>query len=174
MRHKAGITVGFGIATDDQYGLVKGGNVPGQTSGTAIAAGYVGEVIEATITTTALSTLADITGASITLTPGVWMIHSSLSVDGSTTTTADNSCECITLITDSSNNQIYGTRKASYVRTHTTGKANIMEACHAVNLVVNLTATTTYKCRGLRNSGSAGNCVNSGSYESTFFAVRIA
>lgn len=72
----AGIATGFGAATANFRGLVKGGEVPGSTSGTAIAAGYVGQIITSSQTSlTSVGTSNQYFDArSITLTAGTWLI----------------------------------------------------------------------------------------------------
>jgi hypothetical protein len=77
---KASSPVGFGLANvDGSAGLYKAGSAPGQTTGAAIASGYVGEVIRASnalASVGATSTYAN--GNSITLTPGIWAIKSQM------------------------------------------------------------------------------------------------
>jgi hypothetical protein len=61
---------------DQTLGLYKAGVAPGQTSGTAIASGYIGEKMEAVsgaINLTGNGQYTDL--ASITLTQGVWIIN---------------------------------------------------------------------------------------------------
>lgn len=45
VKAKSGQAVGFGAATATQSGLVRGGTVPGQVSGAAIASGFLGQVL---------------------------------------------------------------------------------------------------------------------------------
>src|SRR5690606_7257884 len=41
--YSAGDVVGFGFASETDYGLVKGGKIPGDQSNTAISSGMIGE-----------------------------------------------------------------------------------------------------------------------------------
>lgn len=66
-------------ATASVLGVVKGGTVPGQVSGSAVAAGYIGQVLTASLSdpgavSTASSASGSVTG-SIAVTAGVWAIY---------------------------------------------------------------------------------------------------
>ena len=77
------IAVGFGAATATSLGLVSGGTVPGSTSGTSIAAGYVGESLTASAGTTFIGT-TETDLVSLTLTTGVWLVSATSFSDGNT------------------------------------------------------------------------------------------
>jgi len=51
VKERAGVAVGFGAATATESGLVKGGKVPGDSTGTAIAIGNIGHTTNYTRTT---------------------------------------------------------------------------------------------------------------------------
>lgn len=70
---------GFGLATAEVSGLVKGGTVPGQTSGIDIAPGYLGEKIEdGSLSSTAFTNNVAQTVGQIELPAGVWVITGSI------------------------------------------------------------------------------------------------
>jgi hypothetical protein len=75
---KASSPVGFGMAgTDGSAGLYKAGQAPGSVTGTAIAAGYIGERLAPSTETYAVSVGsagAIVNLTSMTLTPGVWLV----------------------------------------------------------------------------------------------------
>lgn len=82
--------IGLELASDTQYGLVKGGQVPGITDASTIASGYLGEVIEETrLAASAIglttSTVANVTSTALTLTPGKWVIEANVGLTGSAT-----------------------------------------------------------------------------------------
>jgi hypothetical protein len=82
------------IATASEFGLVKGGKVPGDTSGVAISAGMVGEVIQSLggvatnqtggVNDTILFTTAG--APALVLTAGTWLIHGHTAMINTVTT----------------------------------------------------------------------------------------
>jgi hypothetical protein len=72
---KAGQAVGFGIVNPGtSSGLVAAAGLPGNTTGNAIAAEYVGERISSSVTASSVNTGSHTTIQSITLTAGIWDI----------------------------------------------------------------------------------------------------
>lgn len=66
-------------ATASLTGVVSGGTVPGSTSGSAVAAGYLGEeftcgAVTSTASSGSANTMTAITGATITVTAGIWLV----------------------------------------------------------------------------------------------------
>lgn len=89
-------------------------NVVGDTTGTAVPQGFIGEELIATRTSnvsgsTTSASYTDITGLSLTLTPGVWDVESfaTVTVEGATGT-AGQGFTCHLVLTDSSNAIITG------------------------------------------------------------------
>lgn len=69
----------FTNATSTTPGLVSGGNVPGSSTGTAIAEGNIGQSVSSVISSASASsstanTYTTVTGGSITLTQGTWLV----------------------------------------------------------------------------------------------------
>lgn len=62
------------VASASQSGIVKGGTVPGNTSGIATQAGYIGEVISASLSNVSATSAAVHNAASITLNKGVYIV----------------------------------------------------------------------------------------------------
>lgn len=65
-------------ATATVQGVVKGGELPGQLSGTAISTGYLGQVITGTAGSGSLISGTGKDFATISLTPGVWLLTGTL------------------------------------------------------------------------------------------------
>jgi hypothetical protein len=78
-KSSAGAAVGFGIVQPGvSSGLVSASGLPGNTTGNAIASGYVGERLAPLTETFAVSVSNTGAGSelkSLTLTPGVWMVY---------------------------------------------------------------------------------------------------
>lgn len=86
LRDSTGTEVSFGNtpATATTYGTVKGGVVPGQVSGSAVAAGYIGEILStASVDNVTLSvgSYINIT-APLSVTAGIWMLYGVVTDDG--------------------------------------------------------------------------------------------
>lgn len=68
-------------ATASVSGIVNGGTVPGSVSGAAVAAGYIGEKLEASLGNSAISASnTPVNAGSLTLTPGIWIVYFKASV----------------------------------------------------------------------------------------------
>lgn len=160
-------------------GLVSSSGLTGSTAGTAITAGYVGEKVSATITAYTLTTsVADVTGASISLTAGVWRIFYAVSADLTTGATSGNASEANVLITDNANTVVGTSYRGLFIKT-VAAVANNTVATLCAEEIVSISATTTYKLRALRADAAgtgSGSITASGntSHASTFYAVRIA
>lgn len=156
-----------------------GNAIKGITSGSAIAAGYIGEVIETSsaITSTALTTSdSDINNASLPLTAGRWEIKYSATLSVITGSGAGDASYAYCVITNSSNTHIGKTQRILYVKT-VAALANSAISCVSASCVVDISTNTTYKLRGKlingTGSGSASIEVSTGTYDSTFYAKRI-
>ena len=131
-------------------------NVVRDTTGTAVPTGFIGELQEATRTSdvalsTTAGTLTDITGLSITLTPGVWEIESGGQVYMSNAAgTSSNGRLIAWYITDNANNiqrvQLNGFYNAGYPFGY---------SLMYVKTRVLVTTTTTYKARATTGENSA-------------------
>jgi hypothetical protein len=158
--------------------------VKGNTSGTAVPAGYVGEVVSATMgagtTLNVDPSLTDINGALITLTPGSWSIFYNIPATFTCGSTAGNGGSLIIIMVDAAavTTPISGMSKAFFTRNAASGQVVPSVQVLSSSIIKNLTATTTYKLRGKytnnagTNSGSTNN--DAGSNEPTFYAIRIA
>ena len=177
----SGSSVIGGTPTVDQINELTSTNgvqIKGRTSGSAIAAGYVGEKItwaSAPSTTATPTTIADWTNASIPLTSGTWLVIANIMADAYTAATAGTNAITTISITDSSNNVVQNQEKSVQCLTPANGNMRTV-TCLSFGFVANLNASTTYKIRHVRNSvsGNAGNSYNEASYRSEFFAIRIA
>jgi hypothetical protein len=91
---KAGQAVGFGIVNPGtSSGLVAAAGLPGNTTGNAIATGYVGEVLEANLaSSSAQSTVSGVYKdvGSLTLTKGIWLISAAVGYYMTGTTNAEH------------------------------------------------------------------------------------
>jgi len=164
--------------------------IPGITSGVAVAAGYVGETISATLTTQTTQATAntelDITGATLAMTVGQWMVYydSLVTVNNGSTT---QSCAGRVRMTDGSNNPIT-ISTALFQTTSTAGSGSAYQNV-AKSFPLTVTSAQTYKLRwiGDKTPGAgAGQAdiifrggVDVGSFSGVanmgqFFAVRIA
>jgi hypothetical protein len=157
-------------ATATTLGAVKGGTVPGIDTGSSVAAGYIGEIISSgamTTTPVASSTLVDVTGASLTLTKGLWLIKAALTVEIETSGTGAGWFG----IFNSSNTFIGGNgavrmRDPYYISKH-------------IECYVNISSSTTYKLR-CNSTGSTVYFRATGDDQSLphdsdsyFYAIRI-
>lgn len=173
--------VGTGAQTFAGKKTLDGGAlIKGDTSGVAIASGYVGERITTAstiVTTLATTSWSDVTNATITLTPGVWEIKAQGVFNYGTGAASGNSGYTQITITDNSNNQIGKTPKMTYAKT-ASNVSSIIYAPFSMSTIVNIVSNTTYKLRLKKtdtNGTGTGNIeVSAGEYEADFYAVRIA
>ena len=181
-KSSAGAAVGFGIVVPGtSSGLVSASGLPGNTTGSAIAAGYVGETQTASMNNTTLTGTTvetDVTGASITLGAGVWLVSYSVSLGLSAAASVGGESTLSVYLTDSSNVKVSGLDRSIAMRSVSTN-SNLLIAPVSASTVLNLSSSTTYKLRG-QISNASGTAVGGVIYTSTsqfqgnFFAVRIA
>ena len=171
----------FTGATTFSSTLTPSGGVVGRTNGVAVPAGQIGETItSANIVTTTLASLSDtdITNATITLTPGVWRITYQLTCQMLTASATNDGGSIYVAMTDNSNNRIARTNRSMFVRNTGAGTQTPAATCLAMDIVISLSVTTTYKLRGQRADNQGVNTatvqVNANQNDSVFFAVRIA
>jgi len=170
--------VGTGAQTFAGKKTLDGGAaIKGDTSGSAIAAGYVGEKItwasapsDQTITTTE----SDWTNANIVLTSGVWLVVANIQVYAETAATSGSSQSAIVRITNSSNTIIQNQDKLLYVKT-TANVTNGIQTTLPFSFIANLSAaSTTYKIRCYITSAGTGTIANRSLQYSEFYGIRIA
>ena len=157
---------------------ISSANIVGRVDGNAPATGMVGEKIEATISTTSATTSeADITGASLALTKGSWEIKYSVTANYTTGATSANAGYTIVGITDSSNTHIGRSDRMVFCKT-VAAVANVAYTSLSASTVVDISADTTYKLRLKRvdtaGTGTGGVEVSTGIFDCTFYAIRKA
>jgi hypothetical protein len=152
-------------------------NIVGDTTGTTVPSGYIGETVEATLTTTTATTsYADVNGASLALTPGKWRISYAVSGSVATATSTGNASTLVTAITNSANT-IQGTSARILYCITRAAASNSVEATLAGEAIVTVTSADTYKLRlkKIDNSGTGTVSVTvSSDYGYHFNATRIA
>ena len=162
--------VGFGLAgTDGSSGLYKAGSAPGLTTGAAVAAGYVGEVLQGTGTNVAITNSAtyyDV--ASKLLTKGTWLVSSIVTHNEVTVLTA---ARFISGISTSPGNAFadFSTSLGNLTDDIAMPTANGSISYSIPNYIVNLSVDTTYYLKAWINR-SAGSSSATG----RITAVRIA
>jgi microcystin-dependent protein len=170
---------GFAEATADRMGMVQGGKVPGSTSGSAIASGFVGEVLSATKLRSAASSIsntiaANVTASPLVLTEGVWEVSGMVGYDPVTTLTSTSFYACIskTSGTFSAADTLGVPNSDGEVRAQILGNAgdnDVTVSIPPVRVYVPSESTVSYYLIG-RADFSAGTCNVYGSLR----AVRIA
>ena len=162
--------------------LTPSGGVVGRTSGVAVPAGQIGQIVTWTSTPsdqTVTTTETDWTNAFISLPAGVWQINASIAVAVTTGSGTNVDCSNIVTLTDSSNVKIQD--MARVLRTSwvsATAGAVGQYGVLSMSCVVTPGSTTTYKLRVQRNDGGvAGTATVFGTgptLKSNLFATRIA
>ena len=147
--------------------------------GTAVPAGYVGQVIQVDLSANTIinsTTESDVSNLSLSLTAGVWLISYSLSADINTTTALGHTNAILAKITDSSNSQIGNSLRCLYVKNNASGTNQDIVGCLSAQEVVNISSSQTYKVRSrVLNASSGGVIQQDAQYgASKFMAVRIA
>lgn len=138
--------------------------VKGRTSGAVISAGYVGEILTASLSDVSLAVSATVYNAgSLSLTAGVWMVYGKVQfgVAGSTQTQCDASISLTSATHDNTNR----------VRDNSSGisAGRYLAPCP---LYVNVSSTTTvYLCASSSYTGAAPSTTGA---QSALFAVRIS
>jgi hypothetical protein len=178
-KSSAGAAVGFGIVVPGtSSGLVSASGLPGNTTGNAISAGYVGQVITWTTppatTSVTTTTFADWTNATFTLTPGIWLICASVAAKIVPPSSAGLNTYLSLQLYDATNSAQIA-YKALSCGASTSSAGSVTNASLAFYNTVNLTSSTQYKLR-YSYSGSLGTVLvyNETLSTSEFFAVRIA
>ena len=160
-KSSGGSAVGFGIVSPGvSSGLVSASGLPGNTTGNAIASGYVGEVKTITDTTVTISTAGawyGNTNAALTLTSGVWLLCVRGNILGATGLTTGNAGIATNGSNDSTglviNNESYiGTNSGRYTDTVCTPTvvvvpANTSQNYYAKGITIGA-ATTSLKVNG--------------------------
>jgi len=143
----SGASVGYPISS---------ANIVGRTDGTTVGSGYIGETITATCsadtTTTLADTDTDVTGMSITLTPGVWELSYDVCLFVKRVATSATPAGRVR-ITDSSNNAIANTE--GYMQFYSAVDNTTIGLSMNRSTVVNITTSTTYKVRVACNAAAA-------------------
>jgi hypothetical protein len=129
-------------------------NVVGDTTGTAVPTGYIGEVVEVTRTSnltlsSVAATYTDVlTG--LTLTPGVWELEANMNfyIQGAAGTGV-NGRNAVAYITDNANTQIRGI-VGPFVNGQNVNGAGAM----SIKIRITISATTTYKLRAATEENS--------------------
>lgn len=126
-------------------------NVIGDTTGSTVPAGYIGEVIQTNVTTSfaqstpVLGTLYDVTGVNISLTPGSWTIWAQSDVNITTNDAVTTRLAFAEIaIRDGSNNELQKVR-ATTIAYGNSGVTPTAYGNGIVSLNVNISSTTTYK-----------------------------
>lgn len=154
------------LATGATQGLYKAGNAPGHTSGVAIASPFIGQILTATLSDTTMAvsnTVYTVTGGTITLTPGVWMVFLKLSMNTpGTTLTQFNQSISTTLATHD---------LPSLVKDQSSGILNARYLGTSVRYFNVSSNTPVYAIASAEFTGSTNSVAQS---QSQFFAVRVA
>jgi hypothetical protein len=159
----------------------KTGQYQGQYDGTAIASGYIGQVITGTITEGALTTsYADVCGTDLTLTPGVWVVFANVTFTATTDTTTPTAGELVYVYFKLRNNtdaaDVSNSERRLLVQT-AAGYSISQENQWAHVDYINISSTKSYavysKFTATGTDGAAA-VKNSAAEYSRFFAVRIA
>lgn len=162
-------------ATATAYGVVKGGKVPGDTTGSAISTGYIGEVVSATLSTgnqtMPTGSATDVTNSSISLTAGVWQLH--VYCAGEVIGGAGDGAGSV-FVADSSNTVLPG---GKIFIAQPNGVYIYGKIFNTVIAPITISSTTSYKLRIFRDTANGTatfyhTSVSAG--DSKFYAVRIA
>ena len=169
---------GMKVNTISELTSTNGVQHMGRTSGVAIEAGKVGQVVAcSTLATQAMTgTITDWAGATITLGAGVWLIVANISASATANSGAGYYATTWAQITDSANNMINNQLKSISVSAATATTPGLYGIL-SFSTVVYPTSATTYKIRGQRTGdggGLNGTLWHQVLYYSEFFAVRIA
>jgi hypothetical protein len=154
-RVKSGASVGYPVSAR---------NVVGNTSGTAVPSGFIGEKISASLSNTSLSSGTDTTvTGTLALPPGVWLILAQGYFDGTGSTTWNNiSILSISTTLATHDFTSHDQRSPTSLQDHTL-------ACHKL---VNISANTNYYMIASANFGASTAQILAS--RSIFEAVRIA
>ena len=146
-------------------------------TGSAVAAGYVGEVISGTVTASVLTT-SYVSYASVALTPGAWRIAFEVSLQPTTSATINSQVNANAQIFNSTDAvALAGTDRSAYARNVTALSVFTIQV--AVGSVeVNISTAKTYQMRAkytnIAVGGGGATLLNQTDFGSRFYAVRIA
>ena len=154
---------------------VNASGVKGNVSGSAIAAGYVGEVISGTVTGSALTT-SYVSYASVALTPGAWRIAFEVSLQPTTSATINSQVNANAQIFNSTDAvALAGTDRSAYARNVTALAVYTIQVVVG-SVEVNISTAKTYQMRAKYTDVVGGNgatLLNQTDFGSRFYAVRI-
>lgn len=151
-------------------------SVLGDTTGTTVPTGYVGEKITWSTPPSGQSlttTETDWINAVINLTPGVWHIFANIQLNYGCGATAGALGSSQFKITDFSNNVVQNLHKQLAVG----GSNNICTSGITSSGIITLTSNASYKIRVFRFDSvgtNSGNVYNQATAYSEFYAIRIA
>lgn len=150
-------------------GILPSAGVPGATAGSAVSAGYVGEVLSATnlgqgvnVTTSGLAL------GSINLTAGNWLLIATVMYSAGASTT--NTAWYLATSTTANTGGFAGTRGLDWLESFIINSTNGFAAPITLIKSVNVSTTTTYYINAQTNVASAG----ASTIEGAAIAVRIA
>lgn len=162
-------------ATASTPGFYVAGQAPGQDTGAAIGAGFIGEIINGGAASTTANdggggnAYKDVSGATLQLTAGIWMIHAT-----------GNMRVASGVVLASAYFGIFTSTNVFLTQTGGRIQDNQMLTASA-SVIVNISATTNYKLRMITNTNTANEVFFETSSQSVqndehykFYAVRIA
>lgn len=174
-KSSAGAAVGFGIVQPGvSSGLVSASGLPGNTTGSAIASGYVGEIVSASpgsAVTPGASVASGInkTVTSISLSPGIWDVQGVVQFATGATLAGMTIMYSGISLTDNSND-IANNLAVTGIATNNTVSANFFLPCGPRRLTLTST-TTVYLVAGFNYTTLGGTTYGT---NSTIRATRIA
>lgn len=160
-------------------GLVAAAGLPGNTTGSAIANTYVGEVVTGSINTVTLTTSDSPISSTINLSAGIWLINYNVSMIVSAASTgAPFSQVTGTLNLHNGSGYVSGTDRSLYLQNLLTAAYNMDIGGTVSNQwLSNSNSATSWTVNG-RTIISAGSGTvyiqNTTAFYSSFYAVRIA
>lgn len=165
------------MASATTLGLVSGGTVPGKVDGASVAAGYLGEVLTASVTTTTVTTTeSDVTGATFALSAGVWLVQFSATIRIATGSTVGNEHAIGVYLTNAANTR-QGLDKTLALKTPASGQLDVTTALSGI-ILLNIASATTYKLRAkltnFTGTAAAAQIVSAAENYTNFQATRIA
>lgn len=183
-----GAAVGFGIVTPGtSAGLVSASGLPANTTGNAIASGYVGEYKSAscsanTVINAAADTYVDIPGLSLTLEAGVWMINYNVAI-GFQWVVSSLTANVSIALTNSAN--VVQPFFIGFIAQRMEATTNNITQSLSRSGVLVVPSTTTYKVRGRASLASTSTSISvftdtitggltDPDNASTLYAVRVA
>ncbi len=161
-----GASVGFPVSTR---------NIVGDTSGTIVPSGNIGERINSSTITGASTGTSYATVATLALTPGVWDIRYQVSASFSTGTTLADRGVVKTYLIDGASAQITGSGREIGTRTPAGATAYVYGCLAAeVRKTISANETITLQIKHVNGAGTnSGAYYNTSDEESVFYAVRV-